>query len=98
MGAIIMNRQTWPFIRRCIVAVIVVVCTVCAIPAHGAACAVPSFVQIGTTYKLLIGAVAVEVIVLAIDTPACWIQVQDEKGDKFWMNLHQIVAMEEKAR
>ena len=93
-----MNRQACPFIRGGIVAVLVVVVTVCAVPAPGAACAVPAFIQIGTTYKLLIGPVAVDVTVLAIDTPACWIQVQDDKGDKFWMNLHQIVAMEEKAR
>lgn len=58
------------------------------------ACTVPGFLHTGDHYTMLADGM-VKVKLLKIDGSACWLMVEDEGGDHYWVNLNRITMIAE---
>jgi hypothetical protein len=63
--------------------------------ARAADCAIPGFLAMGKVYAFITDVAKDTVTVIAIDSQSCWVKVRGKAGHLAWVNLRQVLAIEE---
>jgi hypothetical protein len=66
--------------------------------AHAADCAIPEFLAIGKVYAFITDTAKDTVTVIAIDSQSCWVKVSGKAAPLAWVNLRQVLAIEERPK